>query len=97
MHSWQESLQLLFCKRLLFAHALRRIVKLPVVEAVFPGKCCSLSLLLHYFGLGAFSCRVLTFVWVPINGMRFSLHVGVKFVRHVGVPEVAVSLMAGGE
>ena len=50
--------------------ALRRIVKLPVVEAVFPGKCCSLSLLLHYFGLSAYSRRVLTFVWVPINGRR---------------------------
>ena len=50
--------------------ALRRIVKLPVVEGSFPGKYCSLSLLLHYFGLGAYSCRVLTFVWVPINGMR---------------------------
>ena len=50
--------------------ALRRIVKLPVVEGSFPGKCYSLSLLLHYFGLGAYSCRVLTFVRVPINGRR---------------------------
>ena len=50
--------------------ALRRIVKLP---AVFPGKCCSLSLLLHYFGLGAYSCRVLTFVRVPINGCNWVL------------------------
>ena len=50
--------------------ALRRIVKLPVVEGSFS---CSLSLLLHYFGLGAFSCRVLTFVRVPINWMQLSI------------------------
>ena len=27
----------------------------------------------------------------------FSLHIGVKFVRHVGILEVAISLMADGE
>ena len=43
-----------------------------------------------------FLCDLTMFGQRPIE-RQFSLHVGVKFVRHVGVPEVAVSLMAGGE
>ena len=50
--------------------ALRRIVKLPLVEGSFFLVSAVVSLLLHYFGLGAYSCRVLTFVRVPINGRR---------------------------